>query len=71
MRRNICCFHSKLNYEEAVLGYGIHSENNQIFSSSLDIVSYFAFKKEGVRKSMYKEDFEFWIPICIIIFFLI
>eukprot|EP01080_Neovahlkampfia_damariscottae_P011895 gene11895-5301_t len=63
-RRNICCFHTKMNYEEAVLGYPIEIKND-VYSSSLDIISYFAFKKEGIRKTMFKEDFKYWIPIYI------
>lgn len=64
------CLHSKRNYTEDILGYGISvfisCKTGRIakISNSIDYLSYTAFYKEGGRRSLTNEEFEFWLPLC-------
>lgn len=68
-RMDTICFHSKVTFEEDVLGIGISLDFTragklQTVESSLDILSYSAFQ-DGVRLSVWKHPFKYWIPLYI------
>jgi hypothetical protein len=77
IREELKCFHTRVPFENDVLGIGIsikyHKtqtlEIEEIFSP-LDLLSYTAFQ-EGVREAVYslndkkeKETFTHWLPLC-------
>lgn len=68
-RKQICCYHTKMTYEEALLGVGITLEMGRLgisyVHSTLDLVSSFAFNYENLRTSLWKEKFTHWIPVYI------
>lgn len=68
IRRNICCFHTKMNSEEALLGIGLYVEYNgknvASVSTPMDIISHFAFNKMGLRKGAWNEYFTHFFPLC-------
>lgn len=71
IRSQVICYHTKMTFEEAALGYGLNVKYHpntgvpQYVESKLDIVSYFAVFKEGIDTSMWRETFQFWLPIYI------
>jgi ubiquitin-protein ligase len=71
-RRNLLqCFHTKLNYIEDVLGIGVSLEfypkSNKLsnISTPMDIISYTAFYKLGVRKGVWQHRFTHFVPLYI------
>lgn len=68
-RKQICCFHTKMTYEEALLGVGITIEMGrfgvQYVHSKLDLISSFAFNYQSLRTSLWKEKFTHWVPVYI------
>jgi len=68
---DLVCFHLKTSFTRDVLGFGINYQkypNSNVISSissPLDLLSYTAYYKLNVRKSVWKEPFEYWLPIFI------
>jgi ubiquitin-protein ligase len=78
IRDELKCFHTRVPFEEDVLGIGIsitfHKTNSRDLDqihSPLDLLSYTAFKEDGVRESVYsdsndkKMNFTHWLPLWI------
>lgn len=70
-RKETICFHSKASFEEDVLGVGIKIFVNprtkllQYVASPLDLLSYTAYSKEGVRMSVWRDRFTHFLPLYI------
>lgn len=69
-REETICFHTKLSFEEDILGYGVNLEydkNGKLFgiSSPLDLISRTAYNDLYIRKSVWRHDFTHWIPLYI------
>lgn len=70
-RRELVCFHTKQNMGEDVLGiglrleFGIGSRKLQSVLSPLDIISRSAFFDDNIRLSVWKEKFQFFLPLYI------
>lgn len=71
-RRETLCYHRKLGIHEDILGFGIkinyhpyiHDKIDTIVSP-LEILSISAFKEDKVRKSVWRDTFEYWMPLYI------
>ncbi len=70
---NLKCFYTKQSWYEDknVLGWGLQYTVNprtsevDYISSEMDVLSYTAYKRSGVRKSMWNESFQLFLPIYI------
>merc|ERR1719498_96853 len=70
---NLKCFYTKQSWYEDknVLGWGLQYTVNprtsevDYISSEMDFLSYTAYKRSGVRKSMWNESFQLFLPIYI------
>jgi hypothetical protein len=66
----LICFHSKNSYKDEILGIGLilkynpYDKSISYVDSPLDTLSYDSFK-EGVRKSVWREEFTHFLPIYI------
>ena len=73
MRRELVCFYSKVDFTEAVLGFGLsvrytgkgkgREAGVLDMSSELELLSYESFAVAGVRASAWKRPFEHWLPV--------
>ena len=69
-RREVICFHSKLSFQEDVLGVGcsveFHGRSQDIKSvhPQLDLLSKSSFEN-GVRRGVWGEKFDRWLPLWI------
>eukprot|EP01080_Neovahlkampfia_damariscottae_P003166 gene3166-5482_t len=69
-RRETICFHSKVTFEEDILGYGISIQKSNVgiikfVKSPLDLISKTAFDEDGIRKGVWRESFEYFLPLYI------
>jgi hypothetical protein len=76
-RREIVCFHSKMGYNQTILGIGIEvkSANGKIIllyyllceeiSSACDIISLKSFSTDKIRAGVWGNSFNFWVPLLI------
>ncbi|KAL0488051.1 ubiquitin conjugating enzyme E2 [Acrasis kona] len=70
-RDPMMCFHTKLNHLESVLGIGINLRRNPISNvlsyadSPLDVLSWKAYTDHRVVKGVWRQPFEFWLPLYI------
>lgn len=68
--RVLICLHSKRNFMEDILGYGITVQRNlrtkkiAKISNSMEYLSFDAFCHEGGRRCLTNEEYEFWLPLC-------
>lgn len=68
---DLVCFHTKLTFEEDVLGipiqYTVNPKTSDIdyIYSSMDLLSSQAFFQDKVRKTIWKEPFTHWLPLFI------
>ncbi|KAI9349835.1 hypothetical protein DFJ73DRAFT_959913 [Zopfochytrium polystomum] len=66
---DLCCFYTKKSYKEDVLGIPIEFTVNPVkgtvdyIHSTFDLISYSAFTKEKVRKTVWSESFTEWLPL--------
>jgi ubiquitin-protein ligase len=58
---DLVCFHFRTSFREDALGYAITKD----FSVSLAPISHTAFHVANVRKGLWKDDLDFWLPIYI------
>ncbi|KAF0977585.1 hypothetical protein FDP41_003577 [Naegleria fowleri] len=67
--RELVCFYSKLTFREDTLGIGLFIYENKKgryeLSTSLDLIGYKAFHRDGVRKGVWNANFNFWLPLYI------
>jgi ubiquitin-protein ligase/stress response protein SCP2 len=67
----LVCFHTRTSFEEDILGVPISFTVNPVtrqvdyISSTMDTLSYTAFKELNVRRTPYKETFSHWLPLYI------
>jgi len=65
-KRQLCCFFLGTPIDECTLGIGINYDaRTQTLSSGLDLVSEEAFVKFGVRRSIRKQEFSFFLPLAL------
>jgi len=67
--REMLCFHSKVSYQEDILGVGINMDYTplkvlQSITTPMDLVSQSAFQS-GLRKGVWNHPFKYWIPLYI------
>jgi len=67
-RLQICCFYSKVSAWQDVLGFGVSAEyhddgNLKALSTELDVLSLTAFSKFNLRRGVWGEDFEYFLPL--------
>ena len=70
---NMKCFYTKKSWHEdnTILGWGLKYTVNprtskvDYISSELDVLSYTAYKRNGIRKSVWNENFQLFLPIYI------
>lgn len=68
---DLACFHTKVTFEEDIIGVPIKFSINPVtekvdyISSTLDLISSTAFNKLAIRKSAYKEAFTHFLPLYI------
>ena len=68
---NMKCFYTKKSWHEdnTILGWGLKYTVNprtskvDYISSELDVLSYTAYKRNGIRKSVWNENFQLFLPI--------
>ncbi|KAJ3126758.1 hypothetical protein HK098_007137 [Nowakowskiella sp. JEL0407] len=68
IKRELYCFYSKEDYKNAILGFGVHFEkdgNQGLMVSEFEYLSYEAFEEYKVRKSVWKNEFEYFLPFAI------
>ena len=68
-RQELCCFHTKMSFNDDILGVGIdvkyHRDGGiRSISTSMDFISWTAFRN-GVRLSVWKERFNHFMPLVI------
>jgi hypothetical protein len=62
--RELQCFFLKTPLRQAILGTGVaFDEDSRTLSSDFDWLSQEAFEKHGIRKSILKRDFRFFLPL--------
>ncbi|KAJ3122482.1 hypothetical protein HK100_011978 [Physocladia obscura] len=67
--QDLRCFHRKISFEEDVLGIPIEFTVNPIkktidyIHSTMDLLSYSAFREDSVRKTVWSEKFSEWMPL--------
>ncbi len=72
-RAEVLCFHTKLSFENDVIGIPLvvtnNNASNRVFISDiqtpLDLLSYSAYAHDAVRKDVWKVDFQYWMPLYI------
>lgn len=68
-RRQAICYHTKASLEDEILGVGFsiesHGRSSDIkgVNAQLDLLSESAFFESGVRRGVWQDDFERWIPL--------
>jgi len=67
-RLQICCFYTKVSPWQDTLGFGVSAEyhadgNLKALSTELDVLSLTAFSKFNLRRGVWGEDFEFFLPM--------
>lgn len=70
VQRELICFHSKAPFEEEVLGVGVTVKRHRSgdvseLTSELDLLSSTAFNAQGVRKGVWKQPFDYFLPLVI------
>ncbi|KAJ3347370.1 hypothetical protein HDU83_002129 [Entophlyctis luteolus] len=69
--QDLKCFHRKTTFREDVLGVPIEFTVNPVkqtvdyMHSTMDLLSFSAFKHDGVRKTVWGEKFTDWLPLYI------
>lgn len=67
-RLQVCCFYTKVSAWQDVLGFGVSAEyhddgNLKELSTELDVLSLTAFSKFNLRRGVWGEDFEYFLPL--------
>jgi len=67
-RLQIWCFYTKMSAWQDVLGFGVSAEyhddgNLKALSTELDVLSLTAFSKFNLRRGVWGEDFEYFLPL--------
>jgi ubiquitin-protein ligase len=67
-RLQLNCFYTKASASEDVLGFGVcaeyHADGNlKALSSGLDVLSLTAFSKFGIRRGVWGDTFEYFLPL--------
>lgn len=70
-RRWLTCFYTKMNFESTILGYPISINifpdtcDIKEIDTTLDIISYTAYKDLNINKTIWNQEFKFWLPLYI------
>jgi len=70
-RVELICFHTKISFEEDILGIGVTLQMNprtkkiQYVNAELDLISKIAFFDLGIKTSVWKEPLSHWLPLYI------
>jgi len=70
-RRWLTCFYTKMNFESTILGYPISINifpdtcDIKEINTTLDIISYTAYKDLNINKTIWNQEFVFWLPLYI------
>ena len=65
-KRQLCCFFLGTPIDECTLGIGVNYDaRTQTLSSGMDLLSEEAFVKFGVRRSIRKQEFGFFLPLAL------
>merc|ERR1712157_310044 len=67
-RLQVCCFYTKVSPSEDVLGFGVNAEyhddsNLKTLSTELDVLSLKAFSKFNIRRGVWGDSFQFFLPL--------
>merc|ERR1712151_1443826 len=67
-RLQVCCFYTKVSSSEDVLGFGVSAEyhndgNLKALSTELDVLSSAAFCKFNLRRGVWGDNFDFFLPL--------
>eukprot|EP01119_Soliformovum_irregulare_P010323 TRINITY_DN2538_c1_g1_i2.p1 TRINITY_DN2538_c1_g1~~TRINITY_DN2538_c1_g1_i2.p1 ORF type:complete len:1193 (-),score=425.36 TRINITY_DN2538_c1_g1_i2:218-3796(-) len=67
-RRELNCYFSKRSFHEDIMGIGLSVQRHKdkklkTLSSPLDLISRTAFLEDEVRKSAWREPFDYWLPL--------
>mmetsp|Transcript_77165 Transcript_77165/g.200769 ORF Transcript_77165/g.200769 Transcript_77165/m.200769 type:complete len:901 (+) Transcript_77165:77-2779(+) len=67
-RLQICCFYTKASASQDILGFGVSAEyhddrNLKTLSTELDVLSLTAFSQFNLRRGVWGEDFEYFLPL--------
>ncbi|KAJ3313223.1 hypothetical protein HDU76_002698 [Blyttiomyces sp. JEL0837] len=67
--QDLRCFHNKTTYKDDIIGIPLEFTINPVkevidyMDSTFDLLSHHAFKVEGVRRTVWSEEFSEWIPL--------
>jgi len=69
-RLQVCCFYTKVSAWQDILGFGVSAEyhadgNLKELSTELDVLSLTAFSKFNLRRGVWGEDFEYFLPLAL------